>query len=317
MTHVPVHPDDPRPVVLVIDDSKDVHRLLAARLRKEEFSFATAFSGPEGIKLAQEILPAVILLDLDMPEMDGFQVLRNLKEISALRDRPIIVLSGLTSAQDKVIAFDLGAMDYVTKPFDLTELRVRVRSALRLQRLLEMLSERAHVDGLTGLWNRTHFDARWKEAVSCSRRNDRPLSIAIFDADHFKSVNDNYGHPAGDMILQGIANILIRDSRQTDIACRFGGEEFALIMPDTAPEDAQIVCGRIRETIANIAWPRHPERHVTVSIGIAGCSHTVDTDADTWFEFADKALYKSKQDGRNCSNYTALPLADPGLANAG
>ena len=257
-----------------------------------------------------------IVLDIVMPEMDGFEVLRNLKEMPEVRDRPIIVISGLQSAQDKVVAFDLGATDYVTKPFDLMELRVRVRAALRVQSLLEMLSERAHVDGLTGLWNRSHFASRWPEAVSCARRNDRPLSVAMFDADHFKSINDNLGHPAGDLVLQSIAKILQHESRLTDIPCRYGGEEFALIMPDTAPEDGLLVCDRIRQSIANTVWPRHPDRSVTMSIGVAGSTFAIDLEPDLWIEAADKALYRSKDRGRNRSTLTTLTESGSGLAQA-
>ena len=146
--------DGGTPVVLVIDDSQDVHRLLKARLKREELEIASAMSGEEGIALAKKGAPSIVLLDLDMPGMDGFETLRRFKEDSDLRGVPVIVLSGLQSPHDKVTAFDLGAVDYVTKPFELTELRVRVRSALRIQQLMTMLAQRAQVDGLTGLWNR-------------------------------------------------------------------------------------------------------------------------------------------------------------------
>jgi diguanylate cyclase (GGDEF)-like protein len=314
MNKGPLQHNDHSPIILVIDDSKDVHRLLAARMRKEDYSFVSAFSGEEGLRMVAEVKPSIILLDLNMPEMDGFEVLRKLKEMPEVRDRPVIVISGLQSAQDKVVAFDLGASDYVTKPFDLMELRVRVRAALRVQSLMEMLSERAHVDGLTGLWNRSHFASRWPEAVSCARRNDRPLSVAMFDADLFKSVNDNLGHPAGDAVLQGIAKVLQRESRLTDIPCRYGGEEFALIMPDTAPEDGLLVCDRMRRSISNIVWPRHPDRRVSISVGVAGSTFAIDMDPDAWIEAADKALYRSKDNGRNRSTLTTLGAPAPRAA---
>ncbi|MBN4052760.1 diguanylate cyclase [Roseiflexus sp. AH-315-K22] len=314
MNNGPEHSDDQSPIVLVIDDSKDVHRLLAARMRKEDYSFVSAYSGEEGLRLVAEVKPSIILLDLNMPEMDGFEVLRKIKEMPDLRDRPVIVISGRSSAQDKVVAFDLGAADYVTKPFDLMELRVRVRAALRVQNLLEMLSERAHVDGLTGLWNRSHFSSRWLEAVSAARRHDRPLSVAMFDADLFKSINDTLGHPAGDAVLQGIAKTLQRECRLTDIPCRYGGEEFTLIMPDTAPDDALLVCDRIRQAIFNIVWPRHPERYVTISVGVAGSVCGIDMEPDAWIEAADKAMYESKAKGRNRSTLTTLDASEPGAA---
>ncbi len=293
------HFDESHPVVLVIDDSQDVHRLLKARLRHEELSLLSALSGHAGLESATASAPAIILLDLDMPDMDGFEVLRRLKDEPSTLNIPVIVLSGLQSAQDKVTAFDLGAVDYITKPFNLTELRVRIRSALRLHRLVQMLAQRAHIDGLTGLWNRAHFDKRWAEEVAGCTRHQRPLSLALIDVDHFKSINDTYGHPSGDAVLQGLARVLQRECRTEDIACRYGGEEFTLIMPDTGPDDAEGVCERIRATLEQIVWPRHPERMVTASIGLAGWNRPGDADAARWLEITDKSLYAAKKAGRN------------------
>src|SRR5215831_3002749 len=184
--------DETKPTVLVIDDSADVHRLLRARLRHEEIELISAEGGRGGIETAKTARPAMILLDLDMPDMDGFEVLRHLKNDPVTLDTPVIVLSGLQSAQDKVMAFDLGAVDYITKPFNLTELRVRVRSALKMHRLVQMLAQCAQLDGLTGLWNRAYFDKRWSDEVAGSLRHKRPLSLAMIDVDHFKSVNDTF-----------------------------------------------------------------------------------------------------------------------------
>ncbi|TVQ61608.1 MAG: diguanylate cyclase [Phycisphaerales bacterium] len=299
MTIAAAHLSDTKPRVLVIDDSKDVHRLLKARLRNEQLDLSHAESGAAGLEAVQQEAPAIVLLDLDMPGMDGFEVLRRLKDDAATIHLPVIVLSGLHSSQDKVTAFDLGAVDYITKPFDLTELRVRVRSALRMHGLLQMLAQRAQLDGLTGLWNRAYFDQRWGEEVASCQRHDRPLSLAFFDADHFKSLNDTYGHPAGDQVLIGIAQIFQRVLRQTDIACRYGGEEFAIIMPETEPDEAVKVCERVRDTLENVCWERHPERGVTCSIGLCGSNGSVSVDAAAWLQATDEQLYKAKQGGRN------------------
>ena len=291
--------EEQRHTVLVIDDAEDVHRLLQARLRQENIELLEALGGQSGLDLAEEHVPSLILLDLDMPDMDGFEVLRHLKENSKTRDIPAIVLSGLQSPADKVIAFDLGAVDYVTKPFDLMELRVRLRSALRMKDLINMLGQMAHIDGLTGLWNRAHFNDRWAANVSENDRHGKALSVALFDLDHFKSINDTYGHPAGDAALQGFAKIVRREVRACDIACRYGGEEFALIMPSTSPEEAAVVCDRIRDEISKVQWPSHPERTITVSIGIAGATEGVEITPENWLEETDKALYRAKNGGRN------------------
>lgn len=297
---------DDSPIVLVIDDSKDVHRLLSARLRQEELVLRCTISGEEGLASAKSERPSIVLLDLDMPEIDGFEVLRRLKEDAGLVNIPVIVLSGLQSPQDKVTAFDLGAVDYVTKPFDLTELRVRVRSAIKISELVRMLEQRAHIDGLTGMFNRQHFDKRWAEETARCRRHGTPLSLAVFDADHFKSINDTFGHPAGDAVLQGLAKAIQRECRTEDVACRFGGEEFCLIMPGTQPSDALVLCDRIREAIGDTTWSRHPERKVTVSGGLAGASEACQLSAEAWLEQADKALYAAKTGGRNRIQLTEL-----------
>lgn len=310
------HSGEAQPKVLVIDDSTDVHRLLKARLRTEELDLVSAFTGEEGLFTAEKEKPAIVLLDLDMPGMDGFEVLRALKESGETMHIPVIVLSGLDSPQDKVTAFDLGAVDYVTKPFDLTELRVRVRSALRLHQLVQMLAQRAHIDGLTGLWNRAHFDKRWADEAAGCIRHRRPLSLALLDLDHFKSVNDTHGHPAGDNVLQVFSKILQRECRQADIACRFGGEEFALIMPDTAPDDAELVCDRIRQRLEEVSWPRHPERTITVSTGVVGSEGTAVLAPEQWIELADKALYAAKNSGRNKVVKQSISSPPPPIAQA-
>lgn len=290
-----------KPLVVLVDDSQDVHRLLRARLRSEDLELLDVYTGEEAIAAAREKHPALILLDLNMPGMDGFEVLRALKEEAATLDIPVIVLSGLQSPHDKVTAFDLGAVDYVTKPFELTELRVRIRSALRMYQLLQMLANRARIDGLTGLWNRAYFTQRWEEEYGRHQRHGHPLTLALIDLDHFKSINDTYGHPAGDAVLQGMASILQREARASDVPCRFGGEEFALILPDTSPENARTVCERIRAAVEGTTWPRHPERKVTCSIGLAGAAGGSGScpSAESWIESADQALYMAKKGGRN------------------
>lgn len=315
MTATP-HNYEETPRVLIIDDSPEVHRLLKARLRHEEIELSSAHSGAEGIRLAASSMPALVLLDLDMADMDGFEVLRRLKNEATTLDIPVIVLSGLHGAQDKVSAFDLGAVDYITKPFNLTELRVRLRSALRLHRLVQMLAQRAHIDGLTGLWNRAHFDKRWSDEVAECIRHGMALSLAMMDIDHFKLVNDAFGHPAGDAVLQGLARIFEHVCRREDVACRYGGEEFALIMPQTRPDDAARLCDRIRTAVREMVWPRHPDRNVTLSIGIAGSSRVGKMDAARWLEIADRTLYSAKQAGRDTLLVTDVD-PDIRLARAG
>lgn len=306
-----------RPLVLAIDDSIDVLRLLKNRLRHEALEFETACTGREGLEKAQQLKPALILLDIELPDVDGFEILRRFKERPETVQTPVIMLSGLSSAHDKVTAFDLGAVDYVTKPFEVAELRVRIRAAIRTHLLLQMLSQRAQIDGLTGLWNRAYFDHRLTEELARCARHGRPLSLTLFDVDRFKHVNDSYGHPAGDAVLTGLGSLLRREIRETDIPCRYGGEEFALIMPDTAPEDALGVCERIRSTFEQVVWPRHPDHAVTISVGIVGTDRCRDQSPELWIECADRNLYAAKTTGRNRTVWTTIELAGRPVPRAG
>lgn len=313
-------PTAENPLVLLIDDSIDVHRLLQVRLRHEQIRLVGTTKPAEGLEMARKERPAVLLLDLDMPEIDGFELLRQVKDDATTNNIPVIVLSALSSSEDKVTAFDLGATDYVTKPFDLAELRARLRAALRLDSLLHLLAERADVDGLTGLGNRAHYNKRWAEKVAECRRYPNPLSLAMIDVDFFKRVNDTYGHPAGDEVLQGVAKLLQSESRTPDVPCRFGGEEFALIMPSTGPADALVVAERIREALMNLTWPRHAEHRVTMSIGLVGTDGPCDQiTPEKWLELADKNLYTAKHSGRNKVVATELTTGrrlDPAPASA-
>jgi diguanylate cyclase (GGDEF)-like protein len=285
-------------VVLVIDDCTDIQRLLAAKLASAGYEVRTASSGSEGLESARADPPSLILLDLLMPGIDGFETLRELKEHPTLMHTPVIVLSGCNDTADKVAGLELGAVDYISKPFDAAELRARVRSALRLHRLMRLLAQRAQIDGLTGLWNRTYFDERLISELGAHRRSGEPLTLAIGDLDLFKKINDDFGHPAGDAVLEGFARIITSELRAGDEACRYGGEEFALLFRSAGETEAMAALERIRERLQETVWPNHPDRRVTASFGLAGAGPRRET-ADKLVAAADAALYAAKQAGRN------------------
>lgn len=291
--------NDQQPTVLLIDDSVEILRLLQVRLRSEDVNLITATNGMDGMRIAAERKPSLILLDLEMPVMDGFEVLRALKDDSRTVNIPVIVISGSDDTVDKVSGFEFGAIDYVCKPFNLPELRARMRSALRIQQLMSMLEHRAQIDGLTGLWNRAYFDKRLEEEISSHMRTGRPFTLVLCDLDNFKGLNDTHGHPAGDAVLQGFANQLAASLRKQDIACRYGGEEFALLLRETHAEQASALMERIRHGLESTRWPRHPERRVTASFGICDEPAGDPSLPTSWLESADKALYEAKRLGRN------------------
>ncbi|RMH28863.1 MAG: diguanylate cyclase [Planctomycetota bacterium] len=301
---------DDQPTVLLIDDSPEILRLLEVRLRNEDFALVTAQAAVDGLRIARERRPALILLDLDMPVMDGFEALRHLKEDPRTVSIPVIVISGSDDTDDKVAGFDLGAIDYVCKPFNMPELRARVRSALKIHELMRMLEQRAQIDGLTGLWNRAYFDERLVEEIAHHQRHGRPFSLVLADLDHFKSLNDTHGHPAGDAVLQGFARLLESSVRAQDVACRYGGEEFVILLRDTKAEQARALVERVRAGLEALRWPRHPERRVTGSFGICDAPAGDAGSPAAWLQSADDALYQAKRAGRN-----RVVIFDPAATN--
>lgn len=316
MTDAQAHLDDV-PTVLLVDDSDFVHRLLESRLKSENIRLICETNGEKGLKRAIEEQPSLILLDIDMPVMDGYEMIRHLVELPETKNIPVIVISGTDTVQDKVTMFDMGAMDFVSKPFELTELRARIRASLRISSLLRMLEQKAQIDGLTGLFNRTYFDQRWQQEYERAARQKTALSVVMLDIDHFKSVNDSFGHPAGDSVIEGVAVLIQRHMRQYDIACRYGGEEFAFILPETTPDQARSLCERVRTECEQAVWPQLTGRQITVSVGIYGCEAGPAATAEDFVELADKALYTAKQTGRNKTQVNGESGPTIGITRAG
>jgi diguanylate cyclase (GGDEF)-like protein len=287
------------PRLLAIDDSELIHRLLRLRLQHERFEMSFAFGGKEGLRMVDEAKPDVILLDLDMPEMSGFDVLTELKSHTETQDIAVIIVSASSEVENKVRAFDLGATDFVSKPFDIVELKARLRSAMRVQHLIKILAQKAQIDGLSGLWNHSYFEKRLASEFSEAVRYSKPLAIIVADIDNFKHTNDQYGHLFGDIVIERFANIL-SSGRVSDIACRFGGEEFTVILPQTTCTEAAEVAERYRQQLAACTWTDYPGLVVTASFGVC------DLDAieapktpEALFACADRALYQAKSKGRN------------------
>lgn len=299
--------EETRSRVLVVDDSRDVHDLLRVRLKHDDIDLISAESVDEGFAKAVAETPELVLVDLSLPnDGDGLTLLRKLQGDARTQHIPCMVLSARGDVAAKVTAFDLGAVDYVTKPFELVELRVRLRAALRMNQMMRLLAQRAQIDGLTGLWNRAYFDNRWAEEYARSSRQGHSLALAMIDIDHFKSVNDNYGHPVGDSVLQSVARVLQRDPRASDVACRYGGEEFVLIMPDTSAVDAAVVCERLRHAVSELRWSRVPDLRISISMGVVGATGMTLATAENWVEVADRNLYAAKKAGRNRTVVTDL-----------
>jgi len=300
--------------VLVIDDSEPIHKLIEARLSPEGLNVSSELDGERGIERAISERPDLILLDIDLPDLDGFEVCRQLKDHPETKDIPVIFLTGTTSTESKVRGLDLGAVDYVTKPFDQVELRARVRAALRTKRLQDLLEHQSFLDGLTGLWNRAYLDQRVESELNIARRYGRPVSLILLDIDHFKQINDTHGHLFGDIVLQGTAECLPIYARRSDIVTRYGGEEFAILLADTSLRPATYVAERLRTAVEAKGFEAHGEAvNVTASFGVAS-THAMKCELtrENLLGEADRALYASKDGGRNQTHVST----DEGLVPA-
>lgn len=295
--------DSERQSVLLVDDSEDIHALVGARLRSERVELLHAYDADEGLALAREHLPDLILLDLDMPGTDGLTLCRVLKNHDELVHVPVIFLTATLDVDIKVKAFEMGAVDYVTKPFDAVELKARVRAALKTKRYQDLLTTKARIDALSGLWNRGYLNEQLSAELSLSRRNGLPVSLLMLDIDHFKPINDTHGHPFGDLVIQRIARVINQLCRESDVACRYGGEEFAIILRDTPTTGAKPVAERLRQEIARLEFTAGRETvSPTVSIGVAGSDQFDDVgelSREALLKAADDALYQAKNKGRN------------------
>jgi diguanylate cyclase (GGDEF)-like protein len=304
--------------ILVVDDSKTQLDWLVKVLEREGYTVLKAADGREAIKKVRSEPPDLVLLDMILPDMDGLEVLRIVKARPEDQFIPVIILSVKSDIDSKVTGLRIGADDFLAKPFAEAEILARCAAMLRIkhlqERLREMqkkLEEQSITDALTGLRNRRFFDERIHEEFRRAQRYGDYLSLIMIDLDHFKQVNDRYGHQAGDLVLREGAGLIRASIRDPDICARYGGEEFAVILPKTHMSGALAVAERIwREMGAkDYALPASGamggggtgtvEMKVTASLGIAFYPSKDITTSEHLIRFADQALYQAKRGGRN------------------
>jgi diguanylate cyclase (GGDEF)-like protein len=320
--------------VLVVEDNEDIRYIMVTMLGAMGYQIHTAANGKEGLELLQQHSAiGIVLLDIMMPEMDGYAFCQKVHATPALKDLHIIIVSARHTPEDKIKGLDLGAADYLTKPFNPAELRARVsvgERIVRQQRALKaqrsLLEKMVREDPLTGLASRRFFEERLREEWARVFRYRRSLSLVIGDLDHFKQINDRYGHSLGDRVLACVGELLRHDLRKSDLAGRYGGEEFVLLLPETDQEGAHLIAERLLAKVKEMIF-YHPSGSfsVTMSFGVATAYFPSPFSADEhWFaksvelpdaataaspsspsspeqlqEWADKALYAAKNAGRN------------------
>ncbi len=286
--------------VLVIDDDASIHTIVKSRLEGVVDSIVCVNRPAAGIRDAILERPNVILLDINMPEMDGFKVCSHLKENAATRDIPILFLTVDRNVEHLAKALDCGGSDYILKPFNEVELEARVRAALRTSQMFEMLREQARIDALTGLSNRAAMDDALSAAIASHNRNGQHVALLMIDLDHFKQVNDTHGHGVGDDVLRDVGAALRNRCRPYDIACRFGGDEFAIILSHVDGDTARQAAARILTGISEVAIRLDGKvLKVSSSAGLATTSEMgTCSDPETLLQAADSALYRAKKGGR-------------------
>lgn len=295
--------DERRARILIVDDEKMNLKVLADLL-KNEHAVVLARSGALALKHAfSDNPPDLILLDVMMPEMGGYEVIKCLKDNERSNSIPVIFVTALDSTEDEEHGLKLGAVDYITKPFSPPIVEMRVRNHLRIVHQYRLLDQLAHLDGLTEIPNRRRFEEVFQSECLRAVRSRNPISIGMADVDFFKQYNDHYGHAMGDRALQAIAKALHNSlKRPADLAARYGGEEFVMVFPETDNESALLVAERIRTAVEDLSLSHHYSAiadHITISIGIATARLNSESLLESIMETADRNLYTAKQSGRN------------------
>jgi len=287
--------------ILIVDDESS-SLLFLTRVLGAEYTIYTAKNGINAVEKAIKYSPDLILLDIIMPEMDGYEALTMLKELSETRDIPVIFITGLGSKKDEEKGLSYKAADYISKPFSSEIVKLRVRNQIQIVNLIRGVKHMSLTDQLTDLPNKRSFNERLRLEWRMSIREKMPISLLFIDIDNFKNHNDTYGHLQGDATLQTIAKILTLSLRRSlDFAARWGGEEFAVLLVNTESFGALEVAERIRVSIENtpILLKDGQTTKVAVSIGISTLIPTRDSSVDEFIRNADDALYTAKREGRN------------------
>jgi diguanylate cyclase (GGDEF)-like protein len=299
--------------VLIVDDNSKNLQVLADILRSQNYKVAMARDGAKALKFVNRMIPDLILLDIMMPETDGFEVCRRLKADEHTKDIPIIFISALISTEDKVKGFELGGVDYITKPFQREEVFARIKTHLELKRskeevktayeklrkAYEELEVAARTDSLTRLSNRRDIIEKMKYEKNRSARSGKPFSLILSDIDDFKKFNDQYGHDCGDFVLTAAAELIRSRVRKQDHVARWGGEEFLMLLPETGLDGGLVLAEAIRKALSEKIFEYNAEKlKITMTFGVS--AYTTAMTIDQCIKYADESLYKGKKTGKDC-----------------
>ncbi|MCU4677422.1 diguanylate cyclase [Catenovulum sp. 2E275] len=295
-------PDVNRQTILIVDDEPINISVLAQSLALH-YRVKIATSGEKALTIVNSGEPPdLVLLDIQMPDIDGYEVLIKMRQQDETKSIPVIFITAKDAAEDEAKGLDLGAMDYITKPFNLPVVNARVRNQLALKQKADLLERLALIDGLTEIPNRRHYDNRlaneWRRCID----EGQNIAIIMIDIDEFKSFNDHYGHAQGDLALKQVAALITSQLRRScDLAARYGGEEFVVLLPGCTLQSAQIIAEKIRVAVfeQGIVNEYSKNRQITVSLGLA-CIQAKSAYSPEYLQTsADNLLYQAKNSGRN------------------
>ena len=287
--------------ILVVDDEK-MNIIALAQFLKPQYEVIVAVDGASALEAAEKHLPDIILLDIIMPDMNGFDVLVKLKDSAATMDIPVIFLTGLSNAGDEEKGLSLGAVDYITKPFNQSVVKARIKTQLKMVEYVHTIEKLCMLDALTGLSNRRGFDNRMDVEWGRAYREKKMLGLIMLDIDKFKVYNDTYGHPQGDILLQAVAEVIGKTlNRPADFAARWGGEEFMILLPDTTREGTVNIAEQIRVNIKNTIVPCADGIKTSATVSL-GADSIIPDDGNLPADLiadVDKLLYAAKNSGRD------------------
>jgi len=292
-----------RPRVLIVDDAVDVLRFLGEEL-KDQYEVILATTAEQALRrIHSEQVPDLILLDVVLPDINGYEVCAQLKTDATTRNIPVIFISVRNEEEDEAQGFSCGGVDYITKPFSMPIVKARIKTHLELKRRGDILESLSSIDGLTAVPNRRRFDEVLDIEWRRGQRNNSPLSIIFMVIDHFKLYNDSYGHLLGDDCLKLVASTLASELRRPgDFLARYGGEEFVIVLPQTDLAGVEFMAESMRRVVMELAAPHEqsPTAHcVTISLGTSTMLPTLGGSPSLLVEAADKMLYLAKKEGRN------------------
>jgi two-component system cell cycle response regulator len=288
---------DTKSNILVVDDNIDKLNLLETALNQAGYHVRTALDGVEALALVESYQPDLVITDVMMPRMDGYELAQRLRADPRTKFIPVIMQTAAGyKAEDTRRASEAGALGYITDPTDLDLLLARARTLLEFKAYLDICEEQAFTDYLTGLANRRRFERQLEREVSRTQRFGHPLTLLMIDIDHFKRLNDTFGHNAGDLAIRAIGKVLQEGTRGIDLAARIGGEEFAVLLVETDQQGGEEVAERLRIAISSMGLPFGAR--VTASFGVAECPSCAQT-SEGILAAADEALYEAKRNGRD------------------